>query len=177
MLNAVTLRLQLWKLNLILINPGAKLVLAHAGIALDISESDRPLRCTSPVRFWGGQNQTCWKKKSRRASTVSESSVSPRSARSIGLLGAACSRASLNRCPGLLVWNYSSVQNELENVEELFFCESYRRRETYCTYACLQSVVSTPSDSARTSSPTFKPRLSAMSELQSGGFQLIVFVI
>lgn len=117
------------------------------------------------------------KKKSRRASTVSESSVSPRSARSIGLLGAACSRASLNRCPGLLVWNYSSVQNELENVEELFFCESYRRRETYCTYACLQSLVSTPSDSARTSSPTFKPRLSAMSELQSGGFQLIVFVI
>lgn len=121
MLNAVTLRLQLWKSNLILINPGAKLVLAHAGIALDISDSDRPLRCTSPVRFWGGQNQTCWKKKSRRASTVSESPVSPRSARSIGLHGAACSRASLNRCPGLLVWNYSSVQNELENVEKLFF--------------------------------------------------------
>ena len=63
-LDAVTLWLQLWKLCSILINPpGAKLVLANAGIAPDISDSDRPLRCTSPVRFGGGQNQTCWGKK------------------------------------------------------------------------------------------------------------------
>lgn len=50
-------------------------------------------------------------------------------------------RASLNRCPGLLVWNYSSTQDELESVEKLFsVIATEGERETCCTHACLHSI-------------------------------------